>query len=232
MVKYHFITFATPDHMSFAEANMKSALEVGRFDTAKIYTMNDIDDYYKAKNTHLLQYKRLAGYAVWKPYIIFKRLLEIEDGDILCYNDSKYIWLTNVRNMETQLLNGKNIGVYLNKPNSGTHIEKQWTKGDAFVLMNIPFNEFGNDVKNTSQVWSGYILLRKEFNPIRFIGEWLTYNQDPRIASDSPTKIASNDPIFTENRHDQTILSLLCKKWGITMNFLDKNWMIDVRNPM
>ena len=98
--------------------------------------------------------------------------------------------------------------------------------------MNIPFNEFGNDVKNTSQVWSGYILLRKEFNPIRFIGEWLTYNQDPRIASDSPTKIASNDPIFTENRHDQTILSLLCKKWGITMNFLDKNWMIDVRNPM
>ena len=232
MVKYHFITFATPDHMSFAEANMKSALEVGRFDTAKIYTMNDIDDYYKAKNTHLLQYKRLAGYAVWKPYIIFKRLLEIEDGDILCYNDSKYIWLTNVRNMETQLLNGKNIGVYLNKPNSGTHIEKQWTKGDAFVLMNIQFNEFGNDVKNTSQVWSGYILLRKEFNPIRFIGEWLTYNQDPRIASDSPTKIAPNDPIFTENRHDQTILSLLCKKWGITMNFLDKNWMIDVRNPM
>ena len=72
MVKYHFITFATPDHMSFAEANMKSALEVGRFDTAKIYTMNDIDDYYKAKNTHLLQYKRLAGYAVWKPYIILK----------------------------------------------------------------------------------------------------------------------------------------------------------------
>ena len=211
MVKYHFITFATPDHMSFAEANLKSAVEVGRFDTAKIYTMNDVDDYYKAKNAHLLQYKRLAGYAVWKPYIIFKRLLEIEDGDILCYNDSKYIWLTNVRNMETQLLNGKNIGVYLNKPNSGTHIEKQWTKGDAFVLMNIPFNEFGNDVKNTSQVWSGYILLRKGFNPIRFIGEWLTYNQDHRIATDSQSILVKNDRLFVENRHDQTILSLLFK---------------------
>jgi hypothetical protein len=231
MVKYHFITFATPDHMSFAKNNVKSALEVGKFDTAIIYTMDDIDDYYKVKNAHLLKHKRLAGYAVWKPYIIFKRLLEIDENDILCYNDSKYIWLTNVRNMESQLLNSKNIGVYMNKPNSGTHIEKQWTKGDAFVLMNM-YNNIDDNIKNSPQVWSGYILLRKGFNPIRFIGEWLTYNQDSRIASDSPTKLAPNDVIFTENRHDQTILSLLCKKWGITMNFLDKNWMIDVRNPM
>ena len=232
MVKYHFITFATPDHMSFAEANVKTALGVGGFDTAKIYTMDDIDDYYKGKNAQLFSIKRLAGYAVWKPYIIFKKLLEIEDGDILCYNDSKYLWLKNVRQFETDILSNKNIGVYKNKPNSGTHIEKQWTKGDAFVLMNIPFNDFGNVIKNSEQAWSGFILLRKSFNPIRFIGEWLTYNQDFRIASDSPTKIAPNDIIFTENRHDQTILSLLCKKWGIPMHIIDRNYMIDVRNPL
>jgi hypothetical protein len=231
MVKYHFITFATPDFMSFAESNVTSALNIGGFDTAKIYTMDDIDDYFKSKNSNLLRHKRLAGYAVWKPYIIFKRLLEIEDGDILCYNDSKYIWKTNVRNMEMQLLSDKNIGVYSNKPNDGTYIEKQWTKGDAFLLMNIPINSI-KEIKNSHQVWSGFILLRKCFNTLRFIGEWLTYNQDARISSDLPTKIVPNDPIFTENRHDQTILSLLCKKWGISMNFLDKNWMIDVRNPI
>ena len=232
MVKYHFITFATPDHMSFAQENVKSALTVGGFDTAKIYTMDDIDDYYKVKNSHLLKHQRLAGYAVWKPYIIFKRLLEIDENDILCYNDSKYIWLTSVGNMENQLLSDKNIGVYLNKPNSGTYIEKQWTKGDAFLLMNIPNNQFGYNVKNSCQVWSGFILLRKGFNPIRFIGEWLTYNQDYRISTDTPSSMVPNDPIFTENRHDQTILSLLCKKWGIQMHTIDKNWMIDVRNPM
>jgi hypothetical protein len=231
-VKYHFITFATEDHMSFAKENVKTAMSVGGFDTAKIYTMNDIDNYYKAQNAALFAHKRLAGYAVWKPYIILKRLLEIDENDILCYNDSKYLWLTNVRNMERDILTGKNIGVYKNKPNSGTHIEKQWTKGDAFVLMNIPFNDFGNKVKNSDQVWSGFILLRNAFAPIRFISEWLTYNQDYRIASDSPTKIVPNDGIFKENRHDQTILSLLCKKWGIRMDMIDKNYMIDVRNPM
>ena len=232
MVKYHFITFATPDHMSFAEANVQSALNVGGFDTAKIYTMNDIDDYYKVKNSHIFSHKRLAGYAVWKPYIILKRLLEIDDNDILCYNDSKYIWLTNVRTLENDILVGKNIGVYMNKPNSGNHLEKQLTKGDAFLLMNIPNNQFGDQIKNTAQAWSGFILLRKNFNPIRFIGEWLTYNQDYRIATDSPSNLVVNDPIFIENRHDQTILSLLCKKWGIQMHTIDKNYMIDVRNPL
>jgi hypothetical protein len=77
MVKYHFITFATPDHMSFAEANAKSALDVGGFDTAKIYTMNDIDDYFKAKNADILNQPRGSGYWIWKPYIILKKLLEI-----------------------------------------------------------------------------------------------------------------------------------------------------------
>jgi len=232
MVKYHFITFATPDHMSFAEENVKSALSIGGFDTAKIYTMDDIDSFYKSKNSDLFSHKRLAGYAVWKPYIILKRLLEIDENDVLCYNDSKYIWLTNVRTLENDILNGKNIGVYSNKPNSGMHIERKWTKEDAYILMNIPNNNIRDMVKNSCQAWSGFILLRKSFNPVRFIGEWLTYNQDFRITSDCNNVFGKNDPEFIENRHDQTILSLLCKKWGIPMHTIDRNYMIDVRNPM
>lgn len=229
MVKYHFITFATPDHMSFAEKNVQSALDVGGFDTAKIYTMADIDDHFKIKNTQFFQpHKRSGWYFVWKPYIILKRLLELDEGDVVCYNDSKYVWLKNVRVFENEILTGKNIGVYENKPNEGTHIEKQWTKNDAYVLMNVSNNNF----KNSNQVWAGFLLIRKSFNPIRFIGEWLTYTQDFRIASDCTNLFGPNDPHFVENRHDQTILSLLCKKWGISMNRLDKNHMVNVRKPV
>jgi hypothetical protein len=98
--------------------------------------------------------------------------------------------------------------------------------------MNIPNNDYGNYVKNSNQVWAGFVLLRKSFNPVRFIGEWLTYVQDYRIVTDSPNMLQNNDNIFKENRHDQTILSLLCKKWGIIMNMIDRNDMIDVRNPI
>ena len=236
MVKYHFITFATPDYISFANKNVQSALTVGGFDTAKIYTMDDIDNFFKMRNAHLLKHKRLGGYAVWKPYIILKHLLseEVSESDILCYNDSKYIWTVNVRQLEKDILSNKNIGVYKNKPNDFvSHLEKMWTKGDAYLLMNMPIDpDKLNAIKNTHQAWSGFILLRKSFSPIRFISEWLTYNQDSRIATDSPSFLIANDESFEENRHDQTILSLLCKKWGIYMNFLDKNYMIDIRNPL
>ena len=231
MVKYHFITFATPDHMSFAEANVKSALEVGGFDTAKIYTMNDIDDYFKAKNAYILNQPRGSGYWIWKPYIILKKLLEIEEGDILCYNDSKYLWLKNIRDFETIVLTGKNIGVYKNKPNEPSTIEKEFTKFDALALMNIKHeNNFRNNVLNTNQVWAGLIILRKTFNPIRFIGEWLTYVQDQRIVTDSPSIFGPENSSFRDHRHDQSALSLLCKKWGIFMHEIKKNDMINVRN--
>jgi hypothetical protein len=232
MVKYHFITFATPDHLSFAEANVKSALEVGGFDTAKIYTMNDVDDYFKSKNTHILNLPRGSGYWIWKPYIILKKLLEIEEGDILCYNDSKYLWVKNIRQFEANVLSGKNIGVYKNKPNEPATIEKELTKFDALALMNIKHeNNFRNNVINTNQVWAGFIILRKTFNPIRFVGEWLTYVQDQRIVTDSPSIFGPENTCFRDHRHDQSVLSLLCKKWGIFMHEMNKNDMINVRCP-
>jgi hypothetical protein len=232
MVKYHFITFATPDHMSFAENNAKTALKTGRFDYVKIYTPDDIDVYYKFKNRNIFKYDRGYGCWAWKPYIIFKRLMEIEDGDILCYNDSKYLWLKDVRNYEADILINKNIGVYHNKPNGGTYIEKKLTKMDACVLMNIPLGDVRDQVMNTPQAWAGFILLRKSFNACAFIGEWLTYVQDERIVVDGGVIFRQNDPCFIESRHDQTVLSLLCKKWGIQMHTIDKKYMIDVRNPM
>lgn len=232
MTKYHFITFATDDHMSFAQKNVESALSIGKFDTATIYTMNDLDNHFKEQNKHILKFSRLAGYAVWKPYIIFKKLLEIDENDVLCYNDSKYIWLKDVRDYEKDILSTGNIGGYLNKPNSGSHIEKQWTKFDAYTLMNVKRGHIKESFANSNQIWSGFLLLRKSFNSLRFIGEWLTYNQDDRIVTDSKSLFGPENNEFIENRHDQTVLSLLFKKWNIPMHTIDKSYMIDVRNPM
>lgn len=228
MVKYHFITFGTDDYIPYATQNVKSALNIGKFDTSKIYTMNDIDQFYKQKNAYLLTFKRLGGYAVWKPYIILKHLVSMDEGDVLCYNDSKYLWLKNVRDFENDILKTNNIGVYSNKPNSGTHIEKQWTKFDAHVLMNIKKEP---KTANSNQAWSGFIMLKKNIETITFVSEWLTYNQDYRICGDGKSLFGLNDPIFIENRHDQTILSLLCKKWGVPFYTIDKSYMIDIRNP-
>jgi hypothetical protein len=231
MVKYHFITFASPDHMEYAINNVKTALDIGGFDFAKIYTIDDVDEHYKMKNSHILKYPRGAGYWVWKPYIVLKHLLTLEENDILCYNDSKYLWTTNIRNLEKDILINSNIGIYLNKPGDETYIEKKYTKMDAYILMDVTPN-IRNSVMESKQAWSGFILLRKSFIPIRFIGEWLTYIQDIRIVSDSKSLFFPEEvPEFYENRHDQTILSLLAKKWGIPLHIFNSSYMIDIRQP-
>ena len=230
MVKYHFITFATDDFISFAQQNMKTALETGNFDTAKIYTMNDIDPFYKNHNSHLFKQQKGSGYWCWKPYIILKHLTQMDEGDILCYNDSKYLWLKNVRDFENNILtNNNNIGIYSNKPNDRKYIEKEWTKFDAYVLMNVRNTP---NITNTPQAWAGFILLRKNIETIVFISEWTTFVQDPRIITDIPSKFGQNDKSFHENRHDQTILSLLCKKRNIPFHTIQKDYMINLRKPV
>ena len=69
---------------------------------------------------------------------------------------------------------------------------------------------------STPQFQGGYILLRKTLRAVRFVTEWLTYAQDHRIIGDSnEPKIQQNHMDFIQNRHDQTVLSLLAKKWKI-----------------
>jgi hypothetical protein len=232
MVKYHFITYATDDHIMFAEHNKGSALNVGKFDEVEIYSFNNIDENFKKKNEYLFRYKRLGGYGIWKPYIILKKLLEIEDGDIICYNDSKYIWLKDIRVFANDILSDKNIGTYYNKPNDTVvHHEKTWSKIDSYILMNVHGNKI-NQIKESPQVWSGFILLRKNFETIRFISEWLTYVQDYRISSDIKSIFSREMSGFKENRHDQTTLSILLKLWGIKMHHLDNSYLLDMRNPI
>lgn len=230
MVKHHFITYATPDFQKFAEVNKETALRIGKFDEATIYSPEDLDNNFKIKNNNILSQKG-HGYWIWKPYIILKKILEIEDDDVLCYNDSKFMWFKNIRQFENDILVNQNIGVYCNKPNDNIYFEKDWTKMDAYILMNVSGNII-NQVKETPQVWAGFILIRKNFETIRFISEWLTYVQDPRISTDIPSIFSKELPGFNQNRHDQSVLSILCKKHMIKMNYFNNTYMLDMRNPI
>ena len=59
--------------------------------------------------------------------------------------------------------------------------------------------------------------VRKGFKGMSFVSEWLTYSQDRRIVTDDDDIVSRRcrPPEYRHNRHDQTVLSLLGKKWGI-----------------
>jgi hypothetical protein len=231
MVKYHFITFATENYLSDAKELCESALSKGGFDTVKIYTYQDIDNVFSFKNKHILTNKRGAGFWLWKPYIIQKHLLTIEKDDILCYCDSSYLFLKDIRTVSDEWLSNKNISAPHNKPNETSWIERNFTKFDTLVLMNVP-KSLHDSYRDTYQVWAGFILLRNCLNTVRFTGEWLTYSQDVRMISDERSIFGPEDKHFIDNRHDQSILSILFKKWGIPMNKIDRLFLYNRRSPL
>ena len=89
--------------------------------------------------------------------------------------------------------------------------ERKYAKRDAFILMGAD-NPFYTDTRTYSAAVQIY---RKTEIIEKFLEDLLYYSQDKRIITDDPNTLGfPNYPEFIDNRHDQTILSILTKKYG------------------
>ena len=137
----------------------------------------------------------------------------MNDDDFLFYADAGSEYMNNV---DTGLMCGlqqidRDIQLfYLGKADNA------YTKADAFILTGCDRKK----CRDSKQILASFIVLRRTFKAIEFVSEWLTYATDPRAVSDQASVLAKEDPTFIAHRHDQSILSLVAKKWGIAAEAL------------
>lgn len=165
--------------------------------------------FYK-KNKKILKQKRGLGYWLWKPYIILDLMKKIKDGDFLVYSDSGIEIINNL----TPLFKicGKQDGILLF--NCGGHLNKIWTKRDCFVLMDCDKEKYWN----SEQTLGSFQVYEKKERSIRFLKEYLKYGENENIITDIPNIMGFlNFSEFKDHRHDQSILSILTKKYGIEL---------------
>jgi hypothetical protein len=92
-------------------------------------------------------------------------------------------------------------------------INSQFTKRDAFVLMDLDNEKYANAGHKTASC----IIIEKKNNSLSFLDEWLTYAQNINIISDLPnTQNKENYSNYIDHRHDQSIFSLLCEKYKVS----------------
>ena len=206
MRKYH-INYANGRYLKAQQYCSQSAKEAG-FDEVISYSINDIDSNFIEKNKSILNQSRGAGYWLWKPYFIKKTLDKINDGDLLVYSDSGSIYQASVQPLIDSILKDKH-GV-LSFELKGL-IEKDYTKRDAFILMNLDDSKY----TDSSQREATYIWLIKNEFTTKLISEYLEYAQNENIITDSKNIKDNNYSTFKDHRHDQSIWSLLCKKYDI-----------------
>ena len=201
------INYANDNFRKAQRLNTKTACKNG-VDKVIEYRPTDIDESFKEKNSSIWCAKRGAGYWIWKPYIIAKSFDEISEGDYLIYADSGCAYINNVKFLiDAMECAQKDVMVFQIKS-----IEGKYSKRDAFVLLECDSREY----VESRQICATFMVIKKTKFAKEFIDEWLEKVQDSRIVSDSENVMGlPNYEGFIDNRHDQTVLSLLAKKWGI-----------------
>ena len=211
------INYANHQYRNAQAFNTKTAYEIGKVDRVINYQPESIDVEFLKKNYEILSKNRGAGYWLWKPYIIAKTLEQIADGDVLIYSDSASHFIHSVDPL-IELLNEDKYGI-LSFEWEG--LEGAWTKRDAFILMGV--DDLGFERSN--QRLGSPILLKKSFLTQQFFNEYLFFACDARIISDNQNVMGHpNYAGFQEHRHDQSIFSLLCKKYKISRHRDPAQW--------
>lgn len=184
------------------------------FDDIVLYSERDLDKSFRNTFQKLLRpYSKGYGYWCWKPQVIYQTLCKMKEGDILLYMDlgshlnvsgkDRFMdYIDHVSKSETGILAFR----------SPVHIERKLTKMDVFRYFQVEEDKFYTD---TTQIEATHIFIRKCRTSIDFINEWLHVLYDNSgLFTDSISQFPEFVE-FEEHRHDQSVFSILAKKYCI-----------------
>lgn len=149
---------------------------------------------------------RYYGYYACKPYFVLKALESIPENDVLLYVDSgcelNKNGLEKLQQYYQECVETEGVFFTLDLP------EAQWTKMDTYRLIMNDNDEY----LMTRQVISGIFFLKNTTMVRELVQKWtdICTQDNGKYLDDSPSSLP-NDSIFRENRHDQSIWSLLLK---------------------
>lgn len=186
----------------------KTGYEIGGFDKVYQFRYNDIDEDFRNKNISILSQYRGAGYWLWKYYFAIKLLNDdsIKESDYIFYADSGSHFIDKIDHL-IDVMERDKISIMTFRQNHLSHI---WTKRDMFIIMGADTPEY----THTGQRVGGWFLFKKNELSKQFFQECLNYGCDPRILTDAPNTLGfPNYPGFRDHRHDESLISVMCKKY-------------------
>lgn len=202
------INYANKKYIKAQKFNSYTAIDKGKVDEVISYSPYNIDLIFKEKNLDILNRKRGNGFWLWKPYFILKTLKQLQENDYLVYLDSGAYYIRDIRYLIQQMDLDKQEIMSFELPFK----ERMYTKRDVFVCMECDTGKYTQSFQRMATM----IIFKKTSNTIRFAEEWLKYGQKENIITDDKNHLGKpNYSGFLENRHDQSIFSLLCKKYNV-----------------
>ena len=221
----HFITYGDKNFRNSKIRLCREANNSKWFDTITSYGPEDLDSNFESKFENILKQPRIAGYGIWRPYIIKKKLDEIDYGDILIYLDAGCSINVNGKtrfNEYIEMLNNSDEGIIsFQMP----HKEKHYTTKEIFNYFDLDMN---SDITNSGQILDGILIMKKNEKLINI------NNTCYKVIYDNPLLFTdyynnNQEVYFKDNRHEQSIYSVI-RKMGNPILLGDETWFTPFGN--
>jgi len=226
----HFITYGDDKFEKAKRRLLRQAKEFGEFKTIKGYGPEDIPPTFYEKYKHILNRQRGGGYWLWRPIILMDALEKLNDGEFLVYLDAgctlnasgkkrfhEYIALLDAS--EYGILSFQMSG---NKGPGSLEMEKKWTIREIFDYFKVTQQ---SDIGMSGQYLGGVFIMQKNAHLKKYMMMFMeAIAHDPLMCTDNYN---NKDQLseFQENRHEQSISSVLRKKIGSVVLDGDESWM-------
>ena len=213
--KIHLLTFADKindnKYYDYAQQLVQDATNYNIFSTIKCLTAVDLfknNDFQK----HILFFsenKRGFGYWLWKPFLIWKTLEELPEGDLLVYLDAGTKLSLEGKSRFMDYLEIQRKDKYNNLFFEHDDPISSWCKMDTIHFFDA-YDLVNNKVK---EVLPG-ILFTSNNPHNRFLFK-LCYDScsNYQLITDTPS-VKPNLPEFIEHRHDQSVFSIVVRKFS------------------
>ena len=227
--KIHFITYANEVFEPAKRRLVLEAHEFGIFTTINGYGPNDLSLEFQTKYKEILDMKRGGGYWIWKPEIIRQAVNGMREGDYLVYLDAGCklnLYGQNRLKEYIHLLDDSPYGIlsFQMSGNNGLgslQCEKAWTTKEIFQAVGV---DMGGEHANSGQYLGGVLIMKKNEHLMNYLNEYnRIISANPRLCTDF-YNTTGQCAEFKENRHDQSISSLLRKKMGSVVIDGDESW--------
>jgi len=208
----HLISFGAPFHI-FSRAHyrvLQNAKDFGQFSSINLFSENNIFDFCP----EIISYKNFLsstkgyGYWMWKSFLISRIMELVPDDDLICYADIGCTFNND---------GVKRFKEYCNLTlEQGSlcfdlgHLERSYTKMDTYKKI---FPET-LDHLNTGQRCATTFFLKNTQNNRNIIQEIknISIENDHFYINDNPSHELNHEE-FKDHRHDQSVFSLMSKKY-------------------
>ena len=221
-MKLHFITYGDGVFEKNKKKLLNTAMNSNWFTNCEAFGPETLDENFKSKYKNVLSARRIAGYGIWRPYIIKRELTKMAEGDILLYLDAG-----STLNIQGKKRFEEYIDILKNNESGIISfqmkwIEKKYTTQEIFDYFQVDNN---SEIANSGQITSCIIMLIKNKNTVNLIDKFYnTISDNALLFTDNYNK-KQND-YFVDNRHEQSVFSVL-RKLNNPILIDDESWFED-----